>query len=255
MFFLSALILNVASQPKSCGNYCQSDEDCIQKFRLSPCTYCSNEVCISLCGLGCRTYTDCQNGGSNHCIHCSPTSKTCVNPNPLCGSYCPNNVACLINGTGTSSCGNCDLSTYSCVNSNNSKCGLACSGQQECAGDPRCSQCVGFFCSSAASCGQVCIGSGQCQSNPGKCRACINSLCSNYRSCGGGCGGDDWCSHECPVCGTGKCVKSREWNETIENIPKELRESFLAEAEMARKEVRRLSRMEMQEKPIKRRIY
>jgi hypothetical protein len=43
----------------------------------------------SLCGIGCRSTSDCQNGGSNQCIYCSPATRTCVNPTPLCGGYCP----------------------------------------------------------------------------------------------------------------------------------------------------------------------
>jgi hypothetical protein len=130
--------------PVGCGTNCTSDVECTQNNPLTPCSFCSNGVCISyvrflvaserllevycnvvapllpnfiivfrlgliylflsiylfillssfiltlrLCGIGCRSTDDCQNGGSNQCIYCNPNTRTCVNPNPLCGGYCP----------------------------------------------------------------------------------------------------------------------------------------------------------------------
>jgi len=216
IFLLFQLLwLCFSKNPPPCGSDCSVDTDCIRDNPLSPCSFCSNNVCISLCGIGCRDSTQCQNGGSNPCISCSPNTRTCVNPNPLCGSFCPNNVACLINGSGSSKCGQCDMKTNSCSATNSSICGKICGGQNQCAADPRCSQCVSFYCAPPAKCGQVCIGSGLCQLNPGKCHACIGAVCENTRGCGGACGNDNWCGPSCPVCGFAKCVSRRQWDQTL----------------------------------------
>jgi len=215
IFFLSNLFLLILGRPLSgrvgsCSTSCERDLDCLRDS-LSPCSFCSNNVCISLCGIGCRSSSDCQNGGTNPCLYCSPATRTCVNPNPLCGSYCPNNVACLANGTKPTRCSQCDMNTNSCNTNSSSLCGKVCGGQFQCSSDPKCSQCIGFFCAPPQSCGQVCIGSGQCQMNPGRCKACIGAVCENLRPCGGACGGDDWCGPSCPICGFAKCVNRREY--------------------------------------------
>lgn len=231
------LITTTLAQPPSCKASCKQDSDCVNNSPLSPCTFCSRGVCVSLCGIGCRSHSDCQNGGSNPCIWCSEDTRTCVNPRPLCGGFCNSNVACLTNGTDPSECSSCDQNKYICRQTNSSKCGKLCSGEHECAGDPNCYQCVGYYCSPPASCGQNCISSGQCQNNPGNCKACIGAQCENTRGCGGACGGDDWCGPRCPVCGFAKCVSHTDWEHILGEHEHD-REEFLKLAEIHRSQVR-----------------
>lgn len=247
MLFLLATLLCVAfGQPPSCKQSCKADSDCTKNSPLSPCTFCSRGTCISLCGIGCRSHSDCQNGGSNPCIWCSEDTRTCVNPRPLCGGFCDSSTACLTNGTEPSSCPTCDLKKFACETTNTSKCGKICSGEHECAGDPKCYQCVGYYCSPPAKCGQNCISSGQCQNNPGSCHACVGAQCENARGCGGACGGDDWCSSKCPVCGYAKCVTHWQWEKMLEENSHH-KDQFLALAQAEREKVK----LDAQKKPLR----
>jgi hypothetical protein len=158
---VSFLLICVESQTSSCGSNCNNDGDCLRNSPASPCSFCANGVCSSLCGVGCRQHSDCQNGGLNRCILCSG-KRNCVDPRPQCGDYCENDSACLVNGTYPSGCSRCDVKRNQCHNGTlPSLCGKVCSGSGQCASDPHCSQCVGFYCSKPAGCGQVCISSGQ----------------------------------------------------------------------------------------------
>eukprot|EP01012_Entosiphon_sulcatum_P059020 TRINITY_DN83283_c0_g1_i1.p1 TRINITY_DN83283_c0_g1~~TRINITY_DN83283_c0_g1_i1.p1 ORF type:complete len:316 (-),score=13.11 TRINITY_DN83283_c0_g1_i1:10-957(-) len=234
----------VCTQPASnvdCGSLCSTDADCTQNY-YNKCTFCENGRCSSMCGVGCRTSADCQ-GASNPCSVCN-SKKVCANPAPLCGSFCGStDLACRINGSSTAKCAGTDGSCCTCdpkdgCSPSKSKCGTVCSGQFECAGDPSCPECVGFYCGQKSTCGQVCVSSGQCQMNPSPCRACIGAVCSNWHSCGGSCGGDDWCSPSCPVCGFAKCEKSEAWEQQQASVAPENLAAFLAEAEKARAAVR-----------------
>eukprot|EP01065_Artemidia_motanka_P025627 TRINITY_DN30606_c0_g1_i1.p1 TRINITY_DN30606_c0_g1~~TRINITY_DN30606_c0_g1_i1.p1 ORF type:complete len:311 (+),score=97.79 TRINITY_DN30606_c0_g1_i1:62-934(+) len=237
------------SAPKQCGIPCNRSraDDCVSGDKYyNPCAFCSGDgTCQPLCGVGCRQDADCRYGGGNPCTLCSQQTFTCVNPQPLCGSFCGgDDKACLAGGNGSShdGCSKCSKNwTLGCERNSQPQCGVVCSGENECAASKECPQCVGFYCAKPAKCGQVCVGSGQCQNNPGDCVSCIGAVCENCHGCGGSCGGDSWCcGHSgCAVCGFAKCTSGAEWQATLDgHAAAGTLADFLKQADEARASVR-----------------
>ena len=232
-----------------CGILCNNDSDCSNGnlFR-NPCAYCGRSgTCEQICGAGCRQDSDCRPPGEgNPCTTCNLQTRQCVNPTPLCGSFCGNTAsACLVNGTGQCASGGgysgcCTCTDNGCMSAPQptNTCGTICSNTGECLSDSNCSQCVGYYCSPPQACGQVCISSGQCENNDSGCKSCRFSTCQQGGACGAACGGDGDCDQSsCAVCGNdATCVSSQQYRTELEGLDQMSKEALLKQGMFLRSE-------------------
>mmetsp|Transcript_29070 Transcript_29070/g.81345 ORF Transcript_29070/g.81345 Transcript_29070/m.81345 type:complete len:265 (-) Transcript_29070:29-823(-) len=206
-----------------CGVGCGSDADC-QTGGANPCTICNEKrICanpLPNCGTFCGGSDDaCRYNGTGPC---GGFNGTCCQCSTDYREGCVANVSttnCDRECEEDSDCSRVDGPCVYCGSNNlctndagTAMCGEICSGAAQCSGSTDgCTQCVGYFCSPPATCGQNCISSGQCQGyNPDNdCQACIGTICQDYEPCGGSCGDDSWCPPDCPVCNrVAKCDTS-----------------------------------------------
>ncbi|KNC46224.1 uncharacterized protein AMSG_02675 [Thecamonas trahens ATCC 50062] len=175
---------------------------------------------------------------SNPCTTCNNVTRQCVNPDPLCGSFCGGfDGACVVDnepgapcaavpGTSITCCACHSDWAKGCVPGSSPPpppppalpvCGTICSSSGECEASETCPSCVAYHCAHNASCGQVCISSGECASNPPSCRHCVYNQCSEGLACGASCASSQQCKDSCPVCGhIATCVSSEAWRATVD---------------------------------------
>lgn len=105
-----ALLLLLLAMPaagvdtRGCQASCTANNNCTDgALFYNPCALCDTRrgECVPVCGAGCRSDVDCRlGGGGNPCTTCDLSTRTCVNPQPLCGSFCGGQAsACLVNGS------------------------------------------------------------------------------------------------------------------------------------------------------------
>jgi hypothetical protein len=233
-----------------CGILCRNDSDCSygDLFR-NPCAMCGRSgTCEQVCGTGCRQDSDCRPlGEGNPCTTCNLQKRLCVNPQPLCGSFCGNDPsACLVNGTGDCASGGgakgcCSCTVNGCASPPNPgpQCGTVCSTSSQCTTNSECPQCIAYGCAPAQNCGQVCVSSGECQNNAKGCQSCRFNSCQKGGACGASCSQDDDCDQSsCPVCGNiATCVGGEEYKAELSLLPVEARQITLLRGKRMREEV------------------